>query len=384
MIASQEYYLSDQLITYIGNKRKLLPQIEEKVKQVQKELDKEKLICADLFSGSGVVSRLLMGYASDLYAIDQEAYAKCINDCYLYTNKTLSPEILYTIYRKLSDRLHRANILEGFFTENYSESLDGIKPTDRLFYTWENGTFLDTFKYWLKDLVKNCSKDYSKWLYNFFMAPILSEASVHVNTCGIFKGFYKGKDGIGKFGGENENCLERIKGRMSFMFPVISEHWQEVSTSASQEDCNEFAQRSKYTPGQIDFTYIDPPYNQHPYGSNYFMLNMLADKEESYKNFGKEHFSKVSGIPKDWNRSDYNVQAKAKQSLKELIEDINTKYLLLSYSSDGFISYDEVMEILKNKGDVEVTAIDYQSFRGSRNFDKDKKVTEYLFLVHTY
>jgi len=25
---------------------------------------------------------------------------------------------------------------------------------------------------------------------------------------------------------------------------------------------------------------LDPPYNQHPYGSNYFMLNLLADYRE--------------------------------------------------------------------------------------------------------
>ena len=27
----------------------------------------------------------------------------------------------------------------------------------------------------------------------------------------------------------------------------------------------------------LDLVYLDPPYNQHPYGSNYFMLNLLVD-----------------------------------------------------------------------------------------------------------
>ena len=30
---------------------------------------------------------------------------------------------------------------------------------------------------------------------------------------------------------------------------------------------------------RVDIAYLDPPYNQHPYGSNYFMLNLIA----SYK-----------------------------------------------------------------------------------------------------
>ncbi|MDR0684304.1 MAG: DNA adenine methylase [Spirochaetaceae bacterium] len=28
---------------------------------------------------------------------------------------------------------------------------------------------------------------------------------------------------------------------------------------------------------EVDLAYLDPPYNQHPYGSNYFMLNLILD-----------------------------------------------------------------------------------------------------------
>lgn len=387
MTVDKNTFETEQLITYIGNKRKLLPEIEKQVIRVQNELQKEKLNCIDLFSGSGVVSRMLMSYADYLYAVDLEGYSKCINDCYLYTDKSLSPDILYHLWRKLRDRIRHAYGMSGFFTENYSESRDGVQPTDRLFYTWENGVFLDTFKYWLKEFVKDCGEEYDEWLYNFFMAPILSEASIHVNTCGVFKGFYKGKDGKGKFGGENENCLERIKGGIDFMYPVISGHWKSVKSRACQMDCNDFAHWSFYMAikkddiNKFDFTYIDPPYNQHPYGSNYFMLNLLADKDEKYKELSKDDFSKVSGIPKDWNRSDYNVKTKAKEKLFMLLKDVYSKYVLLSYSSDGFIPYDDMVKYLNDNGDiVDIINIDYQSFRGSRNFDKEKKVTERMFL----
>ena len=52
----------------------------------------------------------------------------------------------------------------------------------------------------------------------------------------------------------------------------------------------------------VDVAYLDPPYNQHPYGSNYFMLNLLASGREP----AAEELSQVSGIPKNWNRSHYN------------------------------------------------------------------------------
>lgn len=243
-------------------------------------------------------------------------------------------------------------------------------------------------KTWLKIVVRIIANGCITFLWLRYCLRLLFMLILVANTCGIFKGFYKGKDGIGKFGGENENCLERIKGRMDFMFPVISEHWQDVNTVAVKMDCNDFPAFTQFLPmakedGEIDFIYIDPPYNQHPYGSNYFMLNLLADKDEKYRSWDKDQFSKVSGIPKDWNRSDYNNRLKAKERLNHLIANLKTRYICLSYSSDGFISYDEVMEIFKNNNkEVEPTAIDYERFKGSRNFDKDKKVTEYLFLAH--
>ena len=40
----------------------------------------------------------------------------------------------------------------------------------------------------------------------------------------------------------------------------------------------------------LDLIYLDPPYNQHPYGSNYFMLNTIA------KNQLGDFISSVSGI----------------------------------------------------------------------------------------
>ena len=52
-------YLSEQLITYLGNKRSLLNFIGKAVDTVKKRLNKEKLRVFDVFSGSGIVSRYL-------------------------------------------------------------------------------------------------------------------------------------------------------------------------------------------------------------------------------------------------------------------------------------------------------------------------------------
>ena len=52
-------FLTTQIITYIGNKRSLLARIENEIFEVKKEIGKQKLVCADLFSGSGIVARMM-------------------------------------------------------------------------------------------------------------------------------------------------------------------------------------------------------------------------------------------------------------------------------------------------------------------------------------
>lgn len=80
----------------------------------------------------------------------------------------------------------------------------------------------------------------------------------------------------------------------------------------------------------VDLAYIDPPYNQHPYGSNYFMLNLINGYVRPLE------ISPVSGIPVDWNRSSYNKRNLASKAFMEMIYVIKAKYLLVSYNSEGF------------------------------------------------
>ena len=94
-----------------------------------------------------------------------------------------------------------------------------------------------------------------------------------MNTSGVFKGFYKDtKTGIGKFGGEGGNALSRIMGRVELKKPVLSTAECRVDVRCS--DANKLAVEMAEE-GTKDLIYIDPPYNQHPYGSNYFMFRVM-------------------------------------------------------------------------------------------------------------
>lgn len=159
-------------------------------------------------------------------------------------------------------------------------------------------------------------------------------------------------------------------GKIELKKPVFSNYNSNVRLF--QEDANVLVKHLK----GLDITYIDPPYNQHPYGSNYFMLNTIIKNEIG------SNISKVAGIPDDWNKSSYNKKNDALKTFEELVSDIDSKYLIISYNNEGFISYEEMVEMLSKYGELKVKNIDYVAFRGSRNLrERDIHTTEYLFIL---
>ena len=356
-------FLTDQIITYIGNKRLLIATIEKEVLAVKKILQKDRLVCADLFAGSGIVGRMLKKHSSVLYANDLETYSYVINDCYL-SNKMDFPADQYRKHAKELKKRLQDPIQDGLIYQNYApKNADKITAGERVFYTPENAWIIDTAREFIEELPEQMKK--------YFLAPLLYEASVHVNTGGVFKGFYKDTEtGLGRFGGRAENALQRIKGRIEIKPPVFSKFHSESFISRMDANC-----RIRELP-ELDLLYLDPPYNQHPYGSNYFMLNVIADYQIDAP------ISKVSGIPKDWNRSAYNQSKEAANALGRLVTDAKAKHIIVSYNSEGFICKEEMINLLKALGNVKIVEIKYNTYRASRNLHKrETYVKEYLFVV---
>lgn len=357
-----EKYLSEQIITYLGNKRKLLDNIAAEVETALKELGIDKAKICDLFSGSGVVARRLKQYSSRLYANDLEEYSYVINDCYLTNTEDFNEDFYNECLGKV---LSYPPVNGGVITNNYAPKNDkAIKEGERAFYTHDNAVKIDTIR---EAIDKFVPESYKK----FFLAPLLYEASVHANTSGVFKGFYKSKmANIGKFGGEGENALERILGSIELKKPIFSNY--DCQITLFKEDANMLV---KHLRG-LDITYIDPPYNQHPYGSNYFMLNTILENKVG------NNISKVAGIPDDWNKSAYNKKKEALLAFEQLVQDIDSKYLIISYNNEGFITLEEMQAMLSKYGELTTKDIDYVAFRGSRNLqNRNTHTTEYIFTL---
>jgi len=354
-------YFTDQIITYLGNKRKLIPMINESIDKIKVSLDKKYINSFDGFSGSGVVSRLLKVHSKKLIVNDLEYYCYVINNCYL-SNPTL-------IQRKeINDKIDYLNTKrqscnkKGFVEKLYCpKDDDDIQEGERVFFTNENGKIIDC----LRSLINN--DDY------YSLSSLLYKASVNNNTSGVFKGFYKSTEtNKGQFGGNAKNALRRIKKAIELEYPIFL--LNECQTIIKQQDTNILVKDLKNE--DIDITYYDPPYNEHPYGSNYFMLNCIAKNEEP------KDLSKVAGIPKDWNKSHYNKKDEVINFLDELIKNTPSKYIITSYSSEGHLSYKKVKNIMKKYGELNIKEINYTNFRAARiQKAREKKIKEYLFIL---
>ncbi len=357
-------YLTRQLVTYIGNKRALLTLIESAVRTVQDQTGREKLRILDAFSGSGVVSRILKQYASELVVNDIEDYARAISECYLSNRDAVPTEALSAIVTELNREVEARRAPSGFLQRLYApKDASDIRPDERVFYTPENAYRLDAYRQLLERLPTD--------IRALLMGPLLSAASIHANTAGVFKGFYKDKaTGIGKFGGSGADALSRITAPITLQAPILSRF--ECDYLVRQEDANSLVREMR----SFDVAYFDPPYNQHPYGSNYFMLNLLVNYAEP------SAMSRVSGIPTDWQRSDYNVKSKALPRLRDLVTAVDARFVILSFSDEGFVSPAEIREVLGEVGSVTEQRQPHATFRGCRNLhNRSFQVTEHVYLI---
>ncbi len=356
-------YLTKQLLTYIGNKRKLLDFIEQAVISCKDELGRDKVVMLDAFAGSGVVSRLFKKHSSHLISNDLERYAEIVGQCYLANRSEVD-------FKEIEDTISHLNALPesghvGAIEALYSpRDENDIQPGERAFYTPANARIIDS--------MRSCIASYRPALQPFLLAPLLYAASVNANTSGVFKGFHKDRHtGLGKFGGTGADALQRIMAPISLKPPVFSRF--ECEWEMRRSDANDLV-----ADVEADIAYFDPPYNQHPYGSNYFMLNVIA--EQSWPT----DVSEVSGIPTDWNKSAYNKKGAVSDALERLIRDTKAKFILISYNNEGFVSPEEFRTIIERHATlVEVRTQDHPTFRGSRNGfeNRAKSVNELLFVV---
>ena len=369
-----EEYVFSQLIPYIGNKRKLLDLIHQAIKLT----NIEDGTFVDLFSGSTVVSRFAKKLGFRVLSNDWEPYSEQIAMGTVVLNKNPKFEN-FGGSKKVFEILNNAIPVEDYVTKHLCPTDDQNlnHEKDRLFFMRKNGMKIDAMRELISKWVEE--EKITEMEFSYLMASFMYSASYVSNTSGLFKGFHRG------WGGSNGTAQYRICSDIILRPPLLFNN--EKENISTREDAGILVKKLPGILGDIpDIIYLDPPYNQHPYGSNYHVLNSITlwDKPNFPEKITR---GTKSAIRLDWRterKSAYNSKLKAVQEFKTLIEDISSKFILTSYSTEGNIPLEEMMKILGAKGSLNAVKREYVRYRVSptRLSSKPRNV-EFVVITNT-
>jgi adenine-specific DNA-methyltransferase len=365
-------YASTRLIAYIGNKRALLPFLSE----VFSELEEEGPISTylDPFAGSGAVGRLARTRGWAVMAGDAEEYSRVVNEAWLGVSADELPA-LFAAEGGLASVLASLNWLhpergdavpdcavEPYIARHYAPAITA-RPDwrrERLFYTRENAVFLDRARCAIEDLrpaEPGESGGHRRAERALLLGLLVYEAATHANTSGVFKAYHKG------FGGHGRDALRRILAPMWLEAPEL---WPGPPAEVRREDAASFCAGR---PAEI--CYLDPPYNQHQYGSNYHLLNTIA--RWSRPPVGEERapdgsLIHAAGIPPEWteSKSAFCYRSSAAAAFRELLAAVDARYVLLSYNTEGLVEAEELFDMMSDRAELSLRSVDYVKYRGGR------------------
>lgn len=367
-------YVFNQLIPYIGNKRKLLDLIQRAVGQTGVGPGGTFL---DAFAGSGVVSRMAKKLGLRVIANDWEPYALEINRCAVGCNRAPAFAALGG-YEQALQTLNSLPPREDWVARHLCPADDERYDvaTERMFFTRANGMRIDAMRAQIAEWQERGLIDEAERAC--LLAPMLYQTCYTSNTSGVFKGFHNG------WGGRTRTALYRIRSTFWLKPAVLYDNGQ--GNSVHRQDSLELARALARAGETLDIAYLDPPYNQHPYGSNYHVLNSVAlwDRPALPE--------KISGRTKaairtDWRtqrRSAYNYRGEAARAYAELIEALPARFILTSYSTDGNIPLRSMLEICARRGATQALYRSYKRYRvSSQRFSHKPLNVEFVLVVDT-
>jgi adenine-specific DNA-methyltransferase len=111
----------------------------------------------------------------------------------------------------------------------------------------------------------------------------------------------------------------------------------------------------------VDVAYLDPPYNQHKYVGNYHVWETLVrwDRPEVYGTACKRVDCRT-------RRSAFNSRPNAAAALAELVAAVRARYLVVSFSNEGFFTRESVVDMLAARGEVTVLETDFKRYVGAQ------------------
>ena len=330
---------------FIGNKEPIVNEIKNLLKE--EGLLNKKLKLFDAFCGTGAVADSL-----------KDSFDLVINDllgwCVIYTRGRITAETCE--FKKLGfDPFEFLNSSKqskkGFFYKTYSPG--GSK---RMYFSPKNASridyFRDSIEKWKQSNLINEDE------YSYLLASLIESISFVSNTAGVYGAFLKHWDPRSK----KPITFQRVVSKNSKPLKLKSYN-DKIENIIGEIDC--------------DILYLDPPYTQNQYGTQYHLLETLVLNDNP-------SVSNITGSrPTTPMRSDWSKMYKAHILFDQIIAKTKAKYIVFSYSTDGFMSKSFIEASLKRygkDGTYKYRKISYNKYTNFKSRGK-KEHFEYLFFI---
>ena len=304
------------MIKYIGSKRLLAAEIAEAAARLG-----ATSIC-DLFAGTTRVGQACRRRGLTVLSNDVATYSEVLGIAYI--EATAEDRVRLA---ELIDHLRGVRPEHGYFTETFCIRSRFFQP--------HNGMRIDAIRSEIDRL------DTSRVERALLLTSLLEAADRVDSTCGLQMAYVK-------------RWARRSYNQLELREPDVVEG---PPGRSLRRDANELAGDL----GDIDCVYLDPPYNQHSYFSNYHVWETLIrwDAPESYGIACKRLDCKTT-------KSDYNRRCESWPALSRLIGALTPPLMLVSFSDEGFHELGALESLLAERGHLRPVAFDFDRYVGAR------------------
>jgi adenine-specific DNA-methyltransferase len=307
------------MIKYLGSKRRLVPVLGELFAR------SGATTALDLFTGTTRVAQELKRRGGMVTALDRARYAEVFAQCYIATDATtVDPAALDAALGEL-DALPGA---PGYFTETFCERSRYFRP--------ENGARVDA----IRDAIDE--RYGSSPLRPLLLTSLIEAADRVDSTVGVQMAYLK-------------RWAPRALQPLRLRAP-------ELLAGPGRAVCAD-AVGAIGGLGSFDFAYLDPPYNQHRYFTNYHVWETLVawDAPEHYGVACKRTDARL-----DHTKSAFNRKREMPDALRTCIEQVDAELVVVSYNDESWITLDALETLGAARGAVRTLAFDSARYVGAR------------------
>jgi adenine-specific DNA-methyltransferase len=303
------------VIKYLGSKRALVPVLGEIATQVGART------AVDLFTGTTRVAQELKRRGLHVTAADVATYSQVLSDCYIAVDAT------GVDLDHLDDELARLAALPpepGYFTRTFCEEARYFQP--------KNGARVDAIRNAL-------AAERDAPLFPILLTSLMLAADRVDSTTGLQMAYLK------QWAPRSHQDLEL---RRPELLP---------GTGATVGgDAMDTVDRLP----AVDLMYVDPPYNQHRYFTNYHVWETLVrwDEPPAYGIARKRIDSRDEST-----RSVFNSKREMPAALADLLRRARAEVVVVSYNDESWVRREELGAMLRDAGHERVEVLGFDSKR---------------------